>query len=305
MSTYDNDDTENVNAMVEARPVQSLTLSANDVRAQVALIQQVMRDVMKPDTHYGVIPGTDKPTLYKAGGEKLCATFRLGAEYDIVDKEREDGHLSITARCTLFHIPTGQRVGSALGSCSTRETKYAYRKGGRVCPTCGAEAIARSKPEYGGGWYCNTRRDGCGAKFGANDPAITAQQPGRVENDDIPDSFNTVLKMACKRAMLAAVLNATAASDIFVQDLGLDPHDREAGFGGEESPPTDSTPRREPAPKSTDNGAKVTAGALRILRAKIKAAGKEEMKFAGVLGVERLEDLPASRINEALVEAAA
>ena len=295
-----NDETEQMNEMV---PVQSLTLSAADVRAQVTLIQQVMRDVMKSGVHYGVIPGTDKPTLYKAGGEKLCATFRLGAEYDLVDKEREDGHLGITARCTLFHIPTGQRVGSALGSCSTRETKYAYRKGGRSCPTCGAEAIARSKPEYGGGWYCNAKRDGCGAKFVANDPAITAQQPGRVENEDIPDSFNTVLKMACKRAMLAAVLNATAASDIFAQDLGGDPHDRDAGFGGEDEPPEDPAPRREPAPKATDNGAKVTAGALRILRAKLKAASKDEQEFAGGLGVERLEELPASRINEALAEA--
>lgn len=41
----------------------------------------------------------------------------------------------------------------------------------------------------------------------------------RVENPDIADVYNTVLKMANKRALVAATLNVTAASDIFTQDI--------------------------------------------------------------------------------------
>jgi hypothetical protein len=40
-----------------------------------------------------------------------------------------------------------------------------------------------------------------------------------VENEDIADVFNTVLKMGKKRAFVDAVLSATAASDIFTQDI--------------------------------------------------------------------------------------
>jgi hypothetical protein len=38
-------------------------------------------------------------------------------------------------------------------------------------------------------------------------------------NDDLADSYNTVLKMANKRALVAGILNVTAASDVFTQDL--------------------------------------------------------------------------------------
>lgn len=41
----------------------------------------------------------------------------------------------------------------------------------------------------------------------------------KVENPDIADVYNTVLKMANKRALVAATLNVTAASDIFTQDV--------------------------------------------------------------------------------------
>lgn len=41
----------------------------------------------------------------------------------------------------------------------------------------------------------------------------------RIENADIADVYNTVLKMAKKRAFVDAVKSTTAASDIFTQDI--------------------------------------------------------------------------------------
>jgi hypothetical protein len=41
----------------------------------------------------------------------------------------------------------------------------------------------------------------------------------KQENPDIADVYNTVLKIAKKRALVDATLTATAASDIFTQDL--------------------------------------------------------------------------------------
>ena len=194
-------------------------LSVGDVRSQVNLIQHIMREVMKKDEHYGVIPGTGtKPTLLKAGAEKLCLTFRLSPDYEIEQKQ-EGQHLSIVSKCSLTHIPSGQKFGAGMGSCSTRESKYAYRRSSRVCPACGIEAIIKGKQEFGGGWVCFKKKGGCGAKYSENDTDITSQVEGRVPNEDIADQYNTVLKMANKRSLVAAVLNTTAASDIFTQDI--------------------------------------------------------------------------------------
>ncbi len=48
-----------------------------EIRQRIQAVQEVMRGVMKEGTHFGTIPGTPKPSLWKAGAEVLCLTFRL------------------------------------------------------------------------------------------------------------------------------------------------------------------------------------------------------------------------------------
>lgn len=211
-------------------------MTVQDLVAQVSKIQEVMHAVMKRDEHYGTIPGTGtKPTLLKAGAEKLCLLFRLDPEYEVTE-QRDGAHLTVNSKCTLYHVSTGQRRGSGMGLCSTRESKYAWRKSERTCPKCGATAIIKGKQEYGGGWICFNKKGGCGAKFKDNEEAITGQPTGRVPNDDLADTYNTVLKMANKRSLVAAVLNVTAASDIFTQDLE-DLRELSSDANGDESKP--------------------------------------------------------------------
>src|SRR3990167_11218552 len=105
------------------------------------------------------------------------------------------------------------------------ETKHRYRGGKRKCPQCGAEAIIKGREEYGGGWVCFAKKGGCGEKFKDDDTEITGQAEGKVENPDIADQYNTVLKMACKRAKVDGCLSATACSDIFTQDIEDFNHD--------------------------------------------------------------------------------
>jgi hypothetical protein len=193
-------------------------LTIEELVAQVQKIQQAMSKVMKDGEHFGVIPGTQKPTLYKAGAEKLGLLFRLDPEYDT--KPVIDGqHLTAITTCTLYHIPTGNRVASGQGLCTSRESKYAFRKGERVCPECGSSAIIKGKAEYGGGWLCYAKKGGCSAKWPDGAEIIEQQEVGQIANPNPADTWNTIVKMACKRALVAAVLNATAASDIFTQDL--------------------------------------------------------------------------------------
>lgn len=202
----------------------SAEMSVEQLTSQVRKIQEAMAAVMRDGEHYGNIPGTKKKVLLKPGAEKLLLLFRLDPQYSVQISDG-DGHYAVTTTCTLFHAPSGMRMGSGMGYCSTRESKYAYRKGQRVCPACGSDAIIKSKyppkfdPEGDPAWFCFGKQGGCGKEFAADDPAITEQQTGRIANEDLADVHNTVLKMSNKRGLVAAVLNVTAASDIFTQDL--------------------------------------------------------------------------------------
>lgn len=196
--------------------------SVDEVVAQIAKIHKLMESVLKEGEHYGVIPGTPKPSLYKPGAEKICFTFRLLPKFDVSQADHPNGHREYTVTCNLYHFD-GSWCGQGVGSCSTMESKYRWRKAEIRCPSCGKYTIRKSKyaDKTTGqkGWYCNKQADGCGAQFEAGDPQIEGQDTTKKENPDIADQYNTCLKMAKKRAHVDATITTTAASDIFTQDI--------------------------------------------------------------------------------------
>jgi len=179
--------------------VEKQPLSVNEIKAQINIIQQVLKGVMKKDVHYGAVPGCgDKPTLLKPGAEKIMATFRLAADPVIDDLSTTDEiRYRVTVRLKAFN---GVFAGAGIGECSTSEEKYKWRK--VVCNEEFEEA-----PE-------DRRREKWVKGWGNQKPRQMKQM--RTQPADIA---NTVLKMAKKRALVDAVLTATAASDIFDQDL--------------------------------------------------------------------------------------
>jgi hypothetical protein len=196
---------------------QQFEMTVDELVGQIDKLQDAMRRAMRDGEHYGVIPGTNKPTLLKPGAEKLCLLFRLAPTYDVTRREFDGGHIEYEVVCSLRHISTSNLIASGVGLCTTMETRYRYRKGSHACPHCAESAIIKGKEEYGGGWLCWKKKDGCGAKF--PDGAFNLDDLRSVENPDLADTYNTVLKMAKKRAHVDATLTATAASDIFTQDL--------------------------------------------------------------------------------------
>jgi len=192
-----------------------------------------IKAVLVEGVDYGTIPGAgDKPALKKPGAEKLSNFFGLSPTFEDVavsedwtgENHGEEPFFYYRQRCKLYN---GDRlVGSADGSCNSWEKKYRYRGGERLCPQCGKPAIKKSKfkprnPALGAvpGWYCYDKAGGCGAEFAANDPEIVEQVIGQVKNPDVAEQVNTILKMAQKRALVAAILIATGASDYFTQDI--------------------------------------------------------------------------------------
>jgi hypothetical protein len=232
--------TEN-NAIVVATNNSQLATSADLMPAmsiEMAItryntVVEYTKRVLKKGRDYGTIPGTERKsddgtpsnasdTLLKPGAEKLCTLFGLTpdfVDYRVIE-DWDRGLFYYAYKCTLSR--NGHLIASGIGSCNSREKKY--RRSARLCPDCGAATIKRSKyppkndPNAKAGWYCHEKAGGCGRQFDADDPAIT-EQALRDDPSAACDLINTVQKMAQKRAMVAATLIATNASEFFTQDV--------------------------------------------------------------------------------------
>lgn len=178
---------------------EAMPLTAVQVKAQVQRIQEVMAAVMQKDVHYGVIPGTQKPTLYKPGSEKILSTFRIAAH----PKEIEDlsNYDEIRYRVKVYGVAMENEnvlFGVGVGECSSNEDKYKWRK-----PVCDEE-------------FNDTPEDRKREVWKKYDGKPYKQKQIRTNPSDVA---NTILKMAKKRAQIDMTLTATGASDVFDQDL--------------------------------------------------------------------------------------
>ena len=163
-----------------------------DLMAAHGELTEVIQKCMKTGMDYGIIPGTKRETLFKAGAERLLFAFGLYADFEIIEQdvdhdrafsvkrkvwrnqfkgdkeftwneEEAFGLYRFVSKCRLINRKTGEIVGTGTGICSSLESKYSDR-------------------------------------------------PREVEN--------TILKMADKRAMIAATLITFGLSDRFTQDEG-------------------------------------------------------------------------------------
>lgn len=203
--------------------VRAMSSQVAEVRQHINLIQEAMRATMKKDVHYGTIPGCPKPSLYKPGAELILTLFKLSCNPEIMDMSK-DGEIRYQVKANIT-TRDGVFVGSGIGECSSGEEKYMWRAA--VCPE-----------EYDS--FPETMRRIKFKKGYNNGPATQAAQV-RVNPGDMA---NTILKMAVKRAMVAACLQTTACSDIFTQDI----EDLPEGF----IPPEARPEAQAPAPRVVD-----------------------------------------------------
>lgn len=228
-----------MNNELELQPQQMVPLTANEVRAQVNRIQEVMKSVMQENQHYGKIPGAgDKPTLLKAGAEKLMMTFRLAPEVEVEPIFLSDG-IGYRVKVNLKTMD-GRFVGSGVGECSSLEEKYKWRE-----VVCQQEWDETAPDQRRSKWK----------KGYKNNPPFSVKQI-RTNPSDLA---NTILKMAKKRALVDATLTTLGASDIFTQDIeDMDPSQfgnrSQATASTPPSPPPASSERKEPPRKSDGTG---------------------------------------------------
>lgn len=206
--------------------------TANEIRAQVNRIQEVMRAVMKNGIHYGTIPGAgDKPALFKPGAEKIFATFRISVDPIVESETRLPDEY--TVRVKAVATCGGRELGSAFGEASSNEEKYRWRR-----------AVCQEE-------YDETPEDQRRMAFKKYQGKVNRVPQVRTH---VADISNTILKMAVKRAEVALCLQVTGASDVFAQDIEDLP---EGVLDNADKPAAPAMPKRkseappaEPAPNT-------------------------------------------------------
>lgn len=86
--------------------------------------QTLVRSQFTQEHDFGIIPGTDKPTMYKPGAEKLVMLLGLTSEFEITDSTRDwdRGFFQYQVKCSLKR--NGYVITEGLGSANTKEKKY-------------------------------------------------------------------------------------------------------------------------------------------------------------------------------------
>lgn len=202
--------TENGTAMVRAEPTGLVMVaSLEEAKERLKALQDFVVAIMVDGVDYGVIPGTggekgkdEKPrkSLLQPGAQKLEEVYGLTHTFEI-EKVEDFGKpfFHYAVRCVLRR---GERyVGDGHGSCNSMEARYAYRW---VWPNDVPVEVDKGS--------LRTR------SFTSRDKKRQFVKY-KLPNEDVYSLVNTILKMACKRALVHAVIGVTRSSGIFTQDV--------------------------------------------------------------------------------------
>jgi hypothetical protein len=216
------------------------------IQQNITRIQAAKQSVMKEGTHYGVIPGTPKPSLLKPGAELVNLMFGVSVDPDSSAFHTEDGQDDVGLpffRCSVrmvFKTRSGVFLGASYGYASSLEEKYKWRR------ATGQKEFAAT-PD--GRKRVKFRR-------GKNNTEYEELQV-RTEVEDIR---NTIVQMAMKRGEVGGTKRVHALSDMFSQDLeDLPAEIRESVIDGEvvetERRPVQAGQRKSEQPANGNGGA--------------------------------------------------
>lgn len=203
-------------------PMVMDTLSLEQAQEQFTKLQAFIKSQLKKDRDFGIIPGCKKPSLWKPGAERLLFFHGLGCKLESTSETVVDwkvGFFNYCYRATVYNPRTNVVIATAEGSCNSKEAKYRYIW------------LPEKKLPRG------VDKDDLESRDGKYGPMY------RIDNPDVYSLVNTIQKMGSKRAMVAAVLIACRASDVFTQDEDAAPTNQS---------PNTSKPASKPAGSAQD-----------------------------------------------------
>lgn len=247
---------------------------SNDaLQLRVKKMLEIQKYVMKEGIDYGIIPGCNKPSLFKPGSELLMVTFKI-SDKPVVDDLSKDDIIRYRVRNDMSSIETGTYLGYGLGECSSDEDKYRWRKS--VCDEEWDDTEIDRRREK---WFKPYKKSAYKVKQVRTSPA---------------DVANTILKMAKKRSKIDGVLSVLAASRIYTQDLedmSKELQEMIAEEGGQKKESTkpditqETTERQTPTQEETDSLKLISEKQGYFLIAKMKKCGVDEQSLLNYLKI--------------------
>jgi len=184
-------------------PRVSLEVSPQSIQETVqsiALLQDMVKNVLVRGIDYGHIPGTPQDSLWDPGASRIIGSFHCYCgQRRIIKLEDNAEKIVVCVEVPIISRSLQVEVGSGIGAASTLETKYKYRW--------------VSKPQ----------------EWGYNEEAVKTlktkkgKEEGRdvmlyrIPNPEHSELLNTILKMASKRAEVDAAESLPGVSSVLRQ----------------------------------------------------------------------------------------
>jgi hypothetical protein len=126
------------NPAVEADVFPDFAISLEEAGRRVKMLKEFVREHMTEGEDFGVIPGTSaKPTLLKAGAEKLNAIFGLAPIVEVTNRveDWDTGFVAYEIKVTLLNKRTTNVEAEGIGSCNSRERRYKNQDAANIANT--------------------------------------------------------------------------------------------------------------------------------------------------------------------------
>ncbi len=239
----------------EYKVIQPMNLKSLNETYQ--MMKSFVSQQMAKDLDYGEIPGTNKPSLYKPGAEKLQRFFGFSVRTELSHAIEqwdvpitEDSYPLFHYRYTTTVWDRAERlIATCDGEANSYESKYRWRwvEASRVPKSYdldklewreGSEsefAFAIEKKETGGNWgkpkeYWESWEKDIAegnakqvkrktSKGNMLDAWERGGRTYRIPNEDVYSQVNTLIKMSQKRSYVGGIILAANASEYFTQDL--------------------------------------------------------------------------------------
>ncbi|RYX80456.1 hypothetical protein EON83_28570, partial [bacterium] len=110
----------------------------DEITRRTQMLKDYVRNHMIDGEDYGVIPGGGmKPTLFKAGAEKLNAVFGLSPFVEVIAREEnwDDGFVSYEVKVSLLNKRSDRIDAEGIGSCNSRERRYKNQDAANIANT--------------------------------------------------------------------------------------------------------------------------------------------------------------------------
>ena len=106
--------------------IPQMNISLQQAKDRIKELQDFIRYMMVSGIDYGIIPGCEKPALFKAGAEKLCDIYGFSRTLEVTNRieDWQNGFFHYEVKVMILNKKTGIIEAEGVGSCNTREKKY-------------------------------------------------------------------------------------------------------------------------------------------------------------------------------------